>query len=73
MGEDKAKFSGVWFANPSFSGGMARVMDLGGTLNSYKIYASPNEADKAALRRDFEAVGNDIRSAVEAVKAKQRG
>lgn len=52
------------FARPSFIGGMARILDFGGTLNMYN--ESPNEAiaDLRALAEDWRAVGNTLRSAL---------
>jgi hypothetical protein len=57
--------TGGWFAIPSFFGGMGRVIDLFGMLNVYRYYASTEEADIDAMRRDFMAVGRDIWGAME--------
>ena len=56
--------TGYWFALPSFIGGMARVIDLFGVCNRYRYADSEGEADSNAIRRDFEAVGRDIRAAM---------
>ncbi len=53
------------FANPSILEGMSRVLDIGATLNEYNVSLSPEEADCAAIRSDWEAVASDIRSAME--------
>jgi hypothetical protein len=52
------------FARPSFWSGMARVVDLGGTLNEYNYSISPRKADYYAIRSDWNVVGDDIREAV---------
>lgn len=56
------------FARPGFIEGMARVLDLGGTLNEYNRFLSPEAADAVALRQDWEAVGLDLMAAVEQEK-----
>lgn len=56
--------TGAWFAIPSFLGGMGRTMDLFGVLNVYRFFASPEDADSDAMRRDFRAVGRDIQNAL---------
>ena len=48
------------YARPSFLEGMARIMDLGNTLNEYNTSDAP---DKIATFRDWTIVGNDLRSA----------
>lgn len=64
--------TGGWFAIPSFWGGMARAIDLFGTLNVYRFYSGPNEADIDAMRRDFQAVGRDIATAIEVEKTARK-
>ena len=79
-------------ARPSFLEGMARVLDLGGTLNEYNLneYDLPfpseqylddlragripanltqPENDTAAMRQDWIAVGQYIRSAMNEIDA----
>ncbi len=51
-------------ALPSFSEGMARVLDLGTTLEDYNDSPSPGLADYTALRNDWFAVGSDLRAAL---------
>ena len=53
------------FASPSFLGGMARVLDIGGTLEIYNESRTPAEADTLALRNDWGMVGDDILYAIE--------
>ncbi len=48
------------FARPSFVEGVARVMDLGTTLQIYNESKTPEEADFKAMKKDWQAVGDDI-------------
>ena len=48
------------FARPSFVEGMARIFDMGGTLNEYNSSLSGEEADAIALWSDWAAIGNDM-------------
>ena len=57
---DKSTFL---FARPSFIEGIARVMDLGATMQAYNNSKTEKEADLKALRKDWEAVGEDVVSA----------
>jgi hypothetical protein len=57
------------FAHPSFSGGMARSLDLGSTLTTYNESLTENEADAIALKADWMAVGRDIMSAISRFRA----
>jgi len=52
------------FANPSFVSGMARVLDLGCTLNEYNYSLYPAKADFCALSSDWRIVGSDIHRAI---------
>ena len=52
------------FAKPSFIGGMASVLDLGGTLVIYNESKDSIEADARAIGSDWMVTGNDIRSAM---------
>ena len=53
------------FAHPSFLGGMAQAMDLGGTLFLFNNSRTPEEADLRAMKSDWITVGDDIRAAME--------
>ena len=53
------------FAKPSFVEGIARIIDIGGTLQVDNQSATPEEADAQALSNDWKAVGNDIKSAMD--------
>lgn len=48
------------FAKPSFAEGMARIMDLGNTLNEYNRSLTPEQADFIALAMDYQALGQDL-------------
>lgn len=50
---------------PSFLEGMARVMDMGGSLSRYNRSRTPEEADSRALANDFAMVGQDMRASIE--------
>ena len=52
------------FAKPSFWEGMARIVDIVGSLNEYNYSNSTEEADYRAISSDWEWVGWDIRSAM---------
>jgi len=61
------------YARPSFAGGVARIMDFGSTLGAYNASGAvadsagvdpDSDPDSAALRRDWEVVGDDFRHAV---------
>lgn len=47
-----------------FLDGIARIFDFTGSLNTRRYRGSGFEADAAALRSDWIAVGNDIRTAM---------
>ena len=48
-----SKLSTFLFAEPSFAEGMARVLDLFGTLNEYNASPTPQHADARALGADL--------------------
>jgi hypothetical protein len=52
------------FARPSFLEGMARVLDLGCTLNSYNASRNGADADRRALSSDFKMIGKDIAAGI---------
>lgn len=53
------------FATPSFLNGIARVLDLGSTLNQYDFFESGQEMDSESLRLDWETVGQDLCEAMD--------
>lgn len=64
-------YSDFLYAKPSFLEGVARIFDFGGTLNGYNDSPTGEEADAAAIRSDWEAIGQDMRNAVEAFEKEQ--
>ena len=48
------------YARPSFIEGMARALDMGGTLNEYNASLSGEEADAIAIWSDWVAIGQDM-------------
>jgi hypothetical protein len=60
------------FAQPSFLEGLARLIDVGGTLNEYEHMVSPEEANFLAIEADWEAVGEDIVAAIEKFRRRHR-
>lgn len=56
-------YSEILFARPSFTEGVGRVVDMGGTLNEYNNSPSGQQADYYALRSDWIAVGSALRAA----------
>lgn len=49
---------------PNFTKGMARVLDLGSTINRYIYNDDSEEIDSKAMRSDWEMVGEDIKLAI---------
>lgn len=55
---------GFLYARPSFVEGVARVLDFGDTLTEYNQSLTTQQADRIALRADWEVVGGDVRVAM---------
>lgn len=53
------------YARPSFLEGVARLFDFGGTLQTYNDSDSVEEADRIALAMDLQAIGEDMRTAIQ--------
>ena len=53
------------FAEPTFLSGVARIFDFAGSLNEYNHSLTPEQANRIALRNDWEAVGDALRTAVD--------
>lgn len=66
-------YSDFLYARPSFLEGVARIFDFGGTLNEYNFSPTGQEADTAAIRSDWEAIGQDMRAAIEAFEREEAG
>ncbi len=50
------------YARPSFCGGLATAIDIGGTLVEYNRSMSPEQADAIATLIDWYFVGEDVRA-----------
>jgi hypothetical protein len=56
--------SGILYARLSFLTGFISIFDWAGILNVYNESPTPELADMNAAKSDWNAVGNDIRSAM---------
>jgi len=70
LGSSKQKntlsdFSLLLAIRPSFIEGVARILDLAGSLSEYYESPDPEEADYLALRGDWYTTGQDIQSAMD--------
>ncbi len=63
---------GRLYAEPSFLEGMARVVDIGGTLQTYNVSKTEQEADIAAMKNDWRAVGEDIQTSIADYEQQQK-
>lgn len=53
------------YAKPTFLGGLARILDLGGTLRNTYTHTDPvYEMDIVAMRSDWIAIGLDLGDAI---------
>ena len=52
------------FANPSFTSGVARLLDFNGTFDVYNRSRNEPEADSRATLCDWTIVGNDLGDAI---------
>lgn len=71
MGEVSVETSYL-YANPSFFGGMAKILDMGGTLMIYNESRTPVEADMKAISNDWKAVGNDLAHSIQEHEKKKK-
>ena len=62
-------FTHFLYARPSFAEGAARILDMGGTLNSYNKSLSAEQADLFAIYSDWLSVGADLEVALEKCQA----
>ena len=60
-----SRLFGFLYARPSFTEGVARLMDFGGTLNEYNTSPTGEQADALAMYADWRTVGEDIAIAAE--------
>ncbi len=59
------------FEQPCFASGVASVLDLWGTLDSYNISKTGEIADTKALLNDWYNVGDDLASAMRDANAQE--
>lgn len=58
-------FTSYLFASGGFRTGLGRVLDLGGTFDSYNYSPTPEVADATALYADWRTVGNDLQAGLD--------
>lgn len=61
-------YSTFLFARPSVVEGASRLMDFAGVLNQYNRTATGEMADLRALGADWNAVGADIKAAIDSCR-----
>lgn len=61
----------IRYARPSFWTGVASIFDFGGALNRYHVDAPGTRADALAMWADWQAVGDDMRAALQAFEAER--
>ena len=67
MGKYIKKYTFSLFARPSFREGFGRIFDFHSNLNKYNTSRSPKQADVKALYLDWQAVGQDLRLALDEI------
>ena len=67
-----SKWSTFLFARASIAEGIARSMDIGGTLQEYNVSPNEREADMRALSADFQAISEDLRRAIAEISEQER-
>lgn len=60
------------FGSFGFLEGVARVVDIGGTMVVYNESPTTEEADRHALSSDWQTVGDDLRTAMNLYDQKQK-
>lgn len=63
------KYSNFLYADPSFTEGIARILDFGDTLTEYNRSTSAEQADAIAVAADWKAVIGDLAQAFAKVGA----
>lgn len=56
------------FADPTFVGGAATALDIGGSLVVYNVSRDGNEADLRSLASDWAVTGRDLKCGIEKFK-----
>lgn len=62
---DELKYTGYLFAKPTFSDGVASLVDVSGSLLAFNYSKTSKEADTKALITDWYAVCNDFKEAID--------
>ncbi len=57
-------YSDLLYARPSLMEGIARILDIGHTMNEYNGSHTGEEADTIAIWSDWAAIGQDFRDAM---------
>ncbi len=67
-------FDDYFFTRPSFIGGAARVIDIGGRLSRDAVLrrGTPREADERALLSDLRMVGRDFQLALDIITREKK-
>ncbi len=65
----KNDYTGLFYAQPSLTEGLAHVLDLWGTFDDYNYSHSDEEADYVALASDWYAIGADLYHAISRFEA----
>lgn len=65
------RYAGLLYANPSFTEGMARILDFGDTLTEYNYSRSAEEADANAIRSDWRAIADDLERSIAEIREQQ--
>lgn len=65
MGNRNTYVSDFLFVKPSLLRGMARTLDLWGSLNTHNWSETPQMADAKAMAVDWGMVGSDLSQAME--------
>ena len=60
------------FASPSFSSGVARLLDFHGTFDAYNECRNGDEADSLAMFCDWRIVGDTLSEAIQKFAAEVR-
>jgi hypothetical protein len=58
------------FAEPSFMEGMARIVDIGATMQLYNTSENQDSTDAEALINDWRAIGCDLRNSMKTYEQK---
>jgi hypothetical protein len=59
-----SNYTDLLYNRPTFFGGMARCLDIGGTLREFNTSPTGQDADRIALASDWYAIGEDMRQTV---------